>query len=446
MEFDDFQLLFDHKDDVKYSLLDGTSDLDNIQLTGVIFKDVTSIENDYEEATVNWELPTQPTESSLKSPTHEPAMYKSPYMSRKLIKGDGTVVLEIPDIDIENKSIFGKQLITSNGITNIFVHGTNNVKNISQGEMGLDNSVVLDVINDQWKTYMYTKRDTDRQIVTTMSWKQAIDNLFYMSYGGALVGSRSAGEEGYYNKPSREHFLENRIGKNGRKYQVLNYRDNPGSLTATGKRVLGAVGLAAGASIVTSLVDAHAMWENQMLKEKQIRNEPTTALNIGDGIATVLSGYKNYFIIEQKVDQINYDRAFENFWKYGYWVNKFERPDIRSRKYFNYILTNGAIITGAINQDIRNAIASIFDAGVTIFHYDSEDETTRNLEYTDKENIEVSLTGPIVNATFTFDNVTANHTIHAEFTPEEEPEIQTHYTFNNVTENHTIQAEFEPDE
>ena len=96
-------------------------------------------------------------------------------------------------------------------------------------------------------------------------------------------------------------------------------------------------------------------------------------------------------LIVRKLDSINSDKITEAWRKYGYYVDISETPNIVSRKYFNYIMTDGAIIRGSICQEIRDAIREIFDSGVTIFHYDSGDTTTRNLEYTDKENIEVSL-------------------------------------------------------
>jgi len=375
--------------------LDGTSWVIDTNISDyqvVVFKDLTDIENDKFTTAISstvWMIPEKPTDGVTKDVVYEPAMFMQPFMSRKIVRGDGTVVFEIPDIDFTNPNLTLRTLIASSGISTMFIHGNERIANMANGEVAVDNSTVLDVTNDQWKEYVYTQRDTDRQMVSNYAWKNAIDNLIYMSYGGALVGSRSAGEEGYYGRTPKT----TRQNRDARGRFAPGVTETGGNLylTATGKRVVGAVGLAAGASIVTSLVDAHVMWANQEQKEKQIRNEPTTLLNIGEGIESVLVGYKDYYYVTQRVDDINFDRAFENFWKYGYWINKFEKPDTQSRKYFNYLLTNGAIVNGAINQSIRDVIASIFDAGVTIFHYDSGDTTTRKLEYTDKENIEVSL-------------------------------------------------------
>lgn len=392
LDYSDFQMIMDYSKPLKIDANNQVTEIDLSEQTCVIFKDVTDIQSDYIDMTVNWSLPTPPVDGATKDKIYEPALYMSPYMTRKVVKGDGTVLLEIPDINIESRTIRGKQVINSAGITNMFTHlGSSNgeIYDIANGEMSLDSSVILDVVNDEWKTYVYTSRDTDRQMVSNQIWKNAIDNLIYMSYGGTLVGSRSL-SEGFTEKVKHDNFVQRSNPRKGTSWTVNNPYYTT-ELTKGGRRVASATGIAAGASIITSLVDAHVMWENQLQKEKQIRNQPSSILSVGDGISSVLNGYHDYYVAEQRVDDINYDKAYETFWKYGYWINKFEQPDINSRKYFNYILTNGAIVKGSVNQEIRDVIGSIFDSGVTVFHYDSEDDVTRNLEYTDKENIETSL-------------------------------------------------------
>ena len=253
-------------------------------------------------------------------------------------------------------------------------------------------AIPLEIANDLWRAYAIESLDADRQMVINYSIKNAIDNLIYMSYGGALVGSRSMGKEGLYQKPGRtDYYTQTRIGKNGRKYQVRTYDEIEGGLTASGKRVLGATALAGVASIATSLIDSAVAWENQLQTENKIKNTASGLLQGGASLSRYYSGAMFIKLIVRKLDSINSDKITEAWRKYGYYVDISETPNIVSRKYFNYIMTDGAIIRGSICQEIRDAIREIFDSGVTIFHYDSGDTTTRNLEYTDKENIEVSL-------------------------------------------------------
>lgn len=347
---------------------------------------------------LEYSYPIKPINGADADSKYEPALFMEPYIERHITDGKGQSFLKIPD----NK--FFEEATTSGVITtNIkqLLDGSNNSMMYyfdvpsSDGIIGAETIIpneTLYVVNDAWKTYALTQKDSDRQMVTNYAIKNAIDNLIYMSYGGALVGSRSAGEEGYIGRtPVQRNYVRVR-GKDGR-FTGGHWEESGGNsyLTATGKRVMGAIGLAGAASIVTSLVDAHVSWANQMEKEKMIQNQPAGLLQNGTGQSLLSDDLAYHRAIELKVDDISYMRAYENFRKYGYWVYKFEIPNINSRKYFNYLLTNGAIVKGAINQSIRDTIASIFDAGVTIFHYDSGDTKTRKLEYTDKENIEVSL-------------------------------------------------------
>lgn len=419
----------------------------------VEFKDLSNVVDDITQITLNaseWLVPEKPTDGAIADSKYEPMLYMQPYVTRKIVKGDGTVVQEIPDTNFTDTTFTLRTIITAGTTSTMFLHGTD-FEDVTEGEVAFDNSAVLDVVNDQWKTYLYTKRDTDRQILSNNIWRQSLDNLFYMSYGGALVGSRSStaqplanpmmvGAASGYN-PYASYWAGSQV--NGTLHQVAapgSIRGSPAlNLTGAGKRLVGATGLAAAASVATSLLDAHFMWENQKQVEKQIRNEPTRLEMVGDGISTIMIGLRDYYIVVMKVDDINYERAYQNFRKYGYMINKFTKPNLHSRKLFNYILTNGAIIKGAINQHIREAIGSIYDSGVTIFHYDSGDESIRKLQYSDKENIEVSLTN---NRTkyYTVKNVLSNHTIHAEF--EDNPRTK-NYTISNVQDNHNIHAEFE---
>ena len=405
-----------------------------------------------EYLSVDITVPTKPTDGVNSSSDYEPALFMAPYMKRYLVDGKGQPYLDIPDYQIfENEengvlNVGFRQLLDGSNSSSLYFIGENISASGVEGSSCIIPNETLYVVNDQWKTYNLTRKDSDRQMVINYAIKNAVDNLIYMSYGGALVGSRSAGEEGYlangYGGYSKVKYYDG--GGTGayaseRGRTIYPHGQTPGSLTATGRRVVGAIGLAAGASIFTSLVDAHTAWANQLETEKQIQNKPAGLLQGGTGQSLIPDNLSNIRLVETKVDDIAFDRAYNNFRKYGYFINKFEKPNIQSRKYFNYILTNGAIVNGAINQSIRDVIASIFDAGVTIFHYDSGDTTTRNLEYTDKENIEVSL---INNRTkyYTVKNVLSNHTIHAEF--EDNPKTK-NYTISNVQDNHNIHAEFE---
>lgn len=61
-----------------------------------------------------------------------------------------------------------------------------------------------------------------------------------------------------------------------------------------------------------------------------------------------------------------YIRFFYN--AYGEKHNRYTKMNLTSRTRFNYIKTNGLIVGGNVNTYIANAIESIFNAGVTLWH------------------------------------------------------------------------------
>ena len=94
-----------------------------------------------------------------------------------------------------------------------------------------------------------------------------------------------------------------------------------------------------------------------------------------------------YRVFRVICDSENTKNYYQQFRKYGYEVNRFEVPNIKSRKYFNYIMTTECIIEGSMNGSIKQDLATIFDSGITIFHGDYCTELT----YPTEENIERSL-------------------------------------------------------
>lgn len=342
---------------------------------------------------VAFDRPVKPSNNASKSPTYEPMLYEYPYTVRRILSSSSGIVSDIPDnilFDDYNMYWFFSFSPSFQGIIIVFTTETiptttllrpDNYADIiseanANGLMFTYQFDAIDIISNDWLNYALTKRDTDRQIINNQNWQNAINNLLFMGYGGALVGSRGGGLV----KDDIPILDNNRKGPPN----VLGFRR--GLNPALG----GAVGLAAGASIISSLVDAHFAWENQNLKEQQIRNQPATITMVGNsGLFNIHSLQGVPSIVEQRCDDDTYETAYNNFFNYGYELNKFMKLDIRSRKFFNYVLTNGAIISGSIVQSVKDEIAMIFDNGITIFHMDYASST----DYDDitQENIERSL-------------------------------------------------------
>lgn len=341
---------------------------------------------------------TKPTNNAYADAKYEPALYMYPYRTRCITDGYGETVLEIPDMiwfndssDVEGVTLKVNIMCSGYGVAVNYVVGTYNIT--VSGRIGCatnKNASTVDIINDKWLEYVVTERDTDRQMVVNNSVKSAIDNLLFMGYGGALVGSRSSSGKQNIETVSgtvRTHNIDNRTGKAYYINEPYSYKQ----ISKYGMRMLSAVGMATGASLVSAVVDSHFAWQDQMAKEQAVRNQPSGLLSIGSSSTLIQQGVLSDKFVCLKCDTVNYETAYDNYRMYGHIINRFKVPNIYTRKYFNYVLTNNCIVKGSLNQDIRDAIASVFDNGVTIFHYDSGETETRNLEYTSKENIEVAL-------------------------------------------------------
>lgn len=64
-----------------------------------------------------------------------------------------------------------------------------------------------------------------------------------------------------------------------------------------------------------------------------------------------------------------YARIIDDFFtRFGYKVNRYKIPNLKSRTRFNYVKTVGCVITGNIPQSVITGVEKIFDAGITLWH------------------------------------------------------------------------------
>lgn len=303
----------------------------------------------------------KPTDGKNYMSSYEPALHIAPYEKFVITDGSGQIKMEVPEnLVLQGNTVLSiRTLIGNSGVYNLLSFYMDVAASGTEGAGTIIEANYMDVINDNWLTYALTQRDTDRKLVSNSNIQNAIDNLIFMGYGGSLVASRGA--SGNDTSARRQKNI------------------------MTG--VTQAVGMAVGASLITSAVDSHYAWEAQKLNETKIQNQPNNLLVVGTGSAMINIDTIQYRVFNITCDSVNFKNNFQMYRKYGYEVNKFEVPDIRSRKYFNYILTSECIIEGSMNTSIKQDLATIFDNGVTIFHGDY----TSELEYPVYENIERSL-------------------------------------------------------
>lgn len=98
-----------------------------------------------------------------------------------------------------------------------------------------------------------------------------------------------------------------------------------------------------------------------------------------------------------KVRRYSISDSFKNFvynyfYHYGYVSNDFKIPDIKSRYYFNYIQIPDINIKSKIDNEYIQKIKSIYDNGITFWHYRDENTWLGVDDYT-YENVEMNLIG-----------------------------------------------------
>lgn len=129
---------------------------------------------------------------------------------------------------------------------------------------------------------------------------------------------------------------------------------------------------------------------NEMIKRDDIKNQPDGMRPASDDISTLSMAHQlqSWQLVTIK-DEYK-ESIFNYFYRFGYKCNDFKKPNVRSRYYFNYIKTIGANIKSNIDNDFITEIRSIFDNGITIWHY-RDSNTFKGVNNYDFENVELSI-------------------------------------------------------
>lgn len=185
------------------------------------------------------------------------------------------------------------------------------------------------------------------------------------------------------------YMLEN---KNTIQANLTNTIINASSGVVSGA-VNGASGGVAGAVVggvmgaVGGVLNVQSQLRSENAKQADLKAVPDTILNSVDSSFNIVDNNAVVTFYRMRLACEYEEILAEIFNMSGYKVNRVEIPNLRSRARFNYIQTLGANITGSFSQSDILKIKSIFDNGITIWHYY---EGFKILDYT-LENIEVNL-------------------------------------------------------
>lgn len=108
-------------------------------------------------------------------------------------------------------------------------------------------------------------------------------------------------------------------------------------------------------------------------KTSDLLNTPNSIKTSGnDTLFNLVNSNRKIDIIEFGLDFRYKHRIYDYFVKYGYKINKWEKINVNSRRYFNFIKTNTCNIVGdEIPHEYLEEIKDIFNRGVTIWHVDN---------------------------------------------------------------------------
>ena len=184
----------------------------------------------------------------------------------------------------------------------------------------------------------YRQNTTNNYMQGISSGLGAIASLFSLNFGGVVNGAMGVAQAGI-----NQHFntLSNNLNNSQlkEKNKLSNFE-------------------------VSSMANA---------KTTDLLNTPNSIKTTGnDTLFNLVNSNRKIDIIEFSLDFRYKHRIYDYFVKYGYKVNKWEKINVNSRRYFNFIKTNTCNIVGdEIPHEYLEEIKDIFNRGVTIWHVDN---------------------------------------------------------------------------
>lgn len=307
---------------------------------------------------INEPRPPTNNENFTINNTHEQQLYKQPYKHLSIINENNVEVAVFPDIFANSnnpfKNIEFQILLDSVDVRCRVIPKIYSDKEVDNKYWMEFNCISVDVIRNNWLDYLLQERETTRSLIQSQNNQQLIANAI----GGVSAGISQGGSMA--------------INSGG----------------GAGAKGLG-LGLGAGAieTVGSYLTNQHFAFEQQDLREDAIKRKANNIIQTGTLKSIMLL---SSYICFTECDTTTLKLKSLEYHKYGYNVSRYDTPNTKSRKYFNFIATSIVKINGSLNNNIKIGLMNIFNNGVTIWHGDYIDELTGIGDYS-KENIERSL-------------------------------------------------------
>lgn len=206
-----------------------------------------------------------------------------------------------------------------------------NINAMLENDLSLKQGLATNSLN-------YRQNTTNNYMQGISSGLGALASLFSLNFGGVVNGAMGVAQAGI-----NQHFntLSNNLNNSQlkEKNKLSNFE-------------------------VSSMANA---------KTTDLINTPNSIKTTGnDTLFNLVNSNRKIDIIEFGLDFRYKHRIYDYFVKYGYKVNKWEKINVNSRRYFNFIKTNTCNIVGdEIPHEYLEEIKDIFNRGVTIWHVDN---------------------------------------------------------------------------
>ena len=311
----------------------------------------------------------------------ESKLYMYPYSICEITNQKGEVfTLKMENLNVPNGQ-GGKRSLTLKILSSIgvspktaiipmyYLNNTNIYDYIDLSYGIIDNDVSdIPIVDDYTASYIQGNRNT---INTTN--KYALDNakrgVSQNNANNRLQNAITTRQQDWNNLEGLGNMLSNAFGL------------NVGGIISSGLSMTKAYDLMEAQRASMNLNNAFAN-QNLMINAEQqigltqakledINNVPPTISNLGNNsLFNLGNGISGCFVVFKTIRE-EYVTQLTNYFKmFGYKVNKMEIPNLKSRKYYNYIKTVDANIVGDVPNNYLNTLKGIFDKGITIWHTD----------------------------------------------------------------------------
>lgn len=142
-----------------------------------------------------------------------------------------------------------------------------------------------------------------------------------------------------------------------RQYQSIGQRSaNIGGITGAVANAVGGIG-----GMIEAKNNMQYEFNDAVYKPNIVVGKPTCALPIAMRDA-------NLYFFHNHVRDDEAKRIDDFFSCYGYTIKKVKVPNLTGRAYWNFIMTKDCVISGDMPATSKEAIARIFDSGITFWH------------------------------------------------------------------------------